>query len=332
MKKVIFYFTLTLLMACGQKSKTVSVTIGVERLLPELDRILDKEITVAVLCSGYEWTEGPLWLEGEQKLLFTDVPTNTVYQWTKEKSASVYLSPSGYTGETPRGGEPGANGLALDDESNLLLCQHGDRRVAVMNTSIAEPSSDFTTVADNYKGKKFNSPNDLIFYNYDVFFTDPAYGLEKQMKDPAKELPFQGVFRITAAGQVKLQVDSLTRPNGIGFSPDHKKLYVANSDPAKARWYEFSVNDSLEIIAGKILYDATAFAKSEKGLPDGLKVDGQGNLFATGPGGVWIFNSEGKLLGKIKLQEASSNCALTPDGKTLFVTNDMNVLQIQLRK
>ncbi|MFM7858058.1 MAG: SMP-30/gluconolactonase/LRE family protein [Flammeovirgaceae bacterium] len=201
-----------------------------------------------------------------------------------------------------------------------------------MNTSIAEPSADFTTLADNYDGKKFNSPNDLVFYNYDVFFTDPAYGLEKQMKDPAKQLPFQGVFRITAAGQVKLLVDSLTRPNGIGFSPDHKKLYVANSDPEKARWYEFTVNDSLEIIAGKILYDATALANSEKGLPDGLKVDKQGNIFATGPGGVWIFNSEGKLLGKIKLQEASSNCALTSDGKTLFVTNDMNVLQIQLRK
>jgi gluconolactonase len=332
MKKVIFCFSAVLLLSCEHKGKTLSVTVGIERLLPELDRIIDKEITVAVLSSGYEWTEGPLWLEGEKKLLFTDVPTNTVYQWTMEKGASVYLNPSGYTGETPRGGEPGANGLALDDEGNLLLCQHGDRRIAMMNTSLAEPSPDFTTIADRYEGKRFNSPNDLVFYNYDVFFTDPAYGLEKQMKDPSKELPFQGVFRITAAGQVKLLVDSLTRPNGIGFSPDHRKLYVANSDAEKARWYQFALNDSLQIVSGKILYDATSFTQNEKGLPDGLKVDAQGNLFATGPGGVWIFNGEGKLLGKIKLEQASSNCAPTADGKTLFVTNDMNVLQLQLRK
>jgi gluconolactonase len=284
-----------------------------------------------VIASGYEWTEGPLWLEGDKKLLFSDVPTNTIYQWTEEKGASIYLTPSGYTGEAPRGGEPGSNGLTLDDEGNLLLCQHGDRRIAMMNTSLAEPASDFTTISDTYNGKRFNSPNDLVFHNYDIYFTDPAYGLEKQMDDPKKELPFQGVYRIPAEGQVQLMIDSLTRPNGIGFSPDGKKMYVANSDSEKARWYEYSINDSLKITSGKIVWDATEQAKTEKGLPDGLKVDAQGNIFATGPGGIWIFSGDGKLLGKIKLEEATSNCALTADGKTLFVTNDMLVLKIKLR-
>jgi gluconolactonase len=259
------------------------------------------------------------------------VPTNTIYQWTEEKGASIYLTPSGYTGEAPRGGEPGSNGLTLDVEGNLLLCQHGDRRIAMMNTSIAEPASDFTTISDTYNGKRFNSPNDLVFHNYDIYFTDPAYGLEKQMDDPKKELPFQGMYRIPAEGQVQLMIDSLTRPNGIGFSPDGKKMYVANSDSEKARWYEYSINDSLKITSGKIVWDATEQAKTEKGLPDGLKVDAQGNIFATGPGGIWIFSGDGKLLGKIKLEEATSNCALTADGKTLFVTNDMLVLKIKLR-
>lgn len=332
MNKMIFCFCFILFFACEQRRKVVSLQIGIERLLPKLDSLMDKEIAVSVLATGYDWSEGPLWLEGEQKLLFSDVPANTVYQWTEEKGASVYLRPSGYTGVTPRAGEPGSNGLALDDDGGLLLCQHGDRRVARMTTSTTKPTPNFATVAASYEGKKFNSPNDLIFYNNNIFFTDPPYGLEKQSDDPARELSFQGIFRVTSGGRVKLLIDSLTRPNGIGFSPDHRKMYVANSDYDKALWYEYTLNDSLQIVSGKILYDATAAAHSEKGLPDGLKVDQQGNIFATGPGGIWIFDGKGQLMGKVKLQEASSNCALTADGKTLFVTNDMNILRIQLRK
>jgi gluconolactonase len=333
MKKVLLILFIALAIACGSKKETqqTSITVSVEKLDPALDAIVGNQLTVSVIGSGYEWTEGPLWLEGEKKLLFSDVPTNSIYQWTEEKGASIYLTPSGYTGEAPRGGEPGSNGLTLDVEGNLLLCQHGDRRIAMMNTSIAEPASDFTTISDTYNGKRFNSPNDLVFHNYDIYFTDPAYGLEKQMDDPKKELPFQGVYRIPAEGQVELLIDSLTRPNGIGFSPNGKKMYVANSDSEKARWYEYSINDSLKITSGKIVWDATEQAKTEKGLPDGLKVDAQGNIFATGPGGIWIFSGDGKLLGKIKLEEATSNCALTADGKTLFVTNDMLVLKIKLR-
>ncbi|MFM8911549.1 MAG: SMP-30/gluconolactonase/LRE family protein [Flammeovirgaceae bacterium] len=319
------------MVSCQKKETTTTVSVGIESIRPEFKNVIDEQISVSVLATGYSWSEGPLWLEAEKKLIFSDVPANTVYQWTEEQGASVYLSPSGYTGE-PSAKREGSNGLALDDEGNLLLCQHGDRRVAMMNSSTTEPAPNFSTIVDNFEGKRFNSPNDLAFCNTEIFFTDPAYGLPKQMDDPAKELPFQGVFRVTANGEVKLVIDSLTRPNGIGFSPDHRKMYGANSDPDKARWYEYTVNDSLQIVSVKVLYDATAVAKTEKGLPDGLKVDGEGNIFATGPGGIWIFDGGGNLLGKIKLQEASSNCALTSDGKTLFVTNDMNILRIQLRK
>lgn len=331
MKKLLLLLILAIGIGCSKKQET-SITVSVERIDPLLDSVLSNEISIQVIGNTFEWSEGPLWVESEKMLLFSDVPTNTIYKWTEAKGVEVYLTPSGYTGTTPRGGEPGSNGLTLDDEGNLILAQHGDRRIAMMNTPIDKPTADFTTLADKYNGQRFSSPNDVVFNDYDFYFTDPPYGLVKNMEDSSKEISFQGVYRATADGKTILLIDSLSRPNGIAFSPDRKKLYVASSDPEKARWYQYEMNDSMQIISGKILYDATAQAKTEKGLPDGLKVDSKGNIFGTGPGGVWIFNNDGKLLGKIKLTEATSNCALSTDEKTLFVTNDMNVLKIQLRK
>jgi gluconolactonase len=323
-----------LLVNCSPKKEVqqTSLTISFERVSPSLDAVMSNEVTVSVIAQGYEWSEGPLWLEDKQMLLFSDVPANTIYQWTEKEGATKYLHPSGFTAQIAHGGESGSNGLALDDKGNLILCQHGDRRIALMNSPIDQPKAEFITIADKYNGKRFNSPNDVVFYNNSFFFTDPPYGLVKNMADSSKEIAFQGVYRAKANGEVQLLIDSLTRPNGISFSPDHKKLYVANSDPEKARWYEYQLNDSLEIVSGKILYDATNKGSTEKGLPDGMKVDAQGNIFATGPGGVWLFSGSGELLGKIKVEEVTSNCALTADGKTLFVTNDMNILRIQLRK
>lgn len=329
MKKISFILLL-FTAACGKKE--TALTISIDRLDPAIDSVISNEITVDVIGTGYKWSEGPLWIESEKMLLFTDVPTNTIYKWTAEKGAEVYLTPSGYTGTIPRAGEPGANGLALDDEGNLILCQHGDRRIAMMNTPVGKPSADFTTLSDKYNGKRLNSPNDVVFNNYDFYFTDPPYGLIKNMKDSSKEIPFQGVYRITSKGETVLLIDSISRPNGLAFSPDGKKLYVASSDPDKARWYQYEMNDSMQIVSGKILHDATEQAKTEKGLPDGLKVDHNGNIFGTGPGGIWIFNPAGKLIGKIKLTEPASNCGLSADEKSLFVTNNMNVIKIQLRK
>ncbi len=334
MKKLYSVILLFLLFHCSPQKETqqTSLTVSIERLSPALDAIMSSEVTVSIIAQGYEWSEGPLWLEDKQMLLFSDVPTNTVYQWTEKDGAKVYLKPSGYTGIPPHAGESGSNGLTLDGEGHLVLCQHGDRRIAMMNSPIDQPKPEFTTIAYEFAGKRFNSPNDVVFNNNDYYFTDPPYGLIKQADDSSKEISFQGVYRFTSNRKTLLLVDSLTRPNGLAFSPDNKKLYIANSDPEKAIWYEYELNPFRQIVSGKIMYDATAIAKTENGLPDGLKVDTNGNIFATGPGGIWIFSGSGVLLGKIKVPEATSNCALTADGKILFVTNDMNILKIQLRK
>lgn len=312
----------------GCQPKNSVQTGSIERIDPSMDEIIFPGAVVEMIAEGFEWSEGPLWIENQKMLLFTDVPKNTIYKWTEEKGAEVYLTPSGHTGPDPISNEPGANGLALNDKGELLLCQHGDRKVAQMNSTIEQPSPYFTSIASVYDGKRFNSPNDLTFYNGDVYFTDPPYGLTA---DSLREIPFQGVYKVTARGKVLLLIDSLTRPNGIAFSPDHKKMYVANSDPDKARWYVYEMSDSSTILSGKILYDATSSTKTEKGLPDGLKVDSKGNLFATGPGGAWIFNAAGSLIGKVKLPEATSNCALSKDEKTLYLTSDMYLLRLKLK-
>lgn len=334
MKKIYSVLILGLLFNCSTKKEIqqTNLSVSFERVSPLLDAILSSEITVSVIAQGFEWSEGPLWIEDKQMLLFSDVPTNTIYQWTEKDGVKVYLKPSGYTGSAPRGGEPGSNGLTLDGQGHLVICQHGDRRIAIMDSPIDQPKAEFTTIAYEFAGKRFNSPNDVVFNNYDYYFTDPPYGLVKHMEDSSKEISFQGVYRLTSNRKTLALIDSLTRPNGLAFSPDSKKLYIANSDPEKARWYEYELNPFMQIVSGKIFYDATTNAKTEKGLPDGLKVDANGNIFATGPGGIWIFSGNGELLGKIKVPEATSNCALTADGKTLFVTNDMNILRIQLRK
>jgi gluconolactonase len=318
---------LPFLVSCSEKEKSIG---SIERIDLALDAILSANAKIEIIGEGFEWSEGPVWIAGENMLLFSDVPKNTIYKWTEAAGVEVYLTPSGFTGDSTTSPEPGSNGLLLDDEGNLVLCQHGDRRLAVMNADLNNPQPEFTSVAETYNGKRFSSPNDAVLYNYDFYFTDPPYGLKDQDKDAEKEILFQGVYKATANGNVVLLVDSLTRPNGIAFTPD-RKMIVANSDRGKARWYEYALNDSV-VVSGKVLYDATTNAQTEKGLPDGLKIDRSGNIFATGPGGVWIFNASGKLLGKINVTEATSNCALADDDKTLYVTADMYVLKIKLRE
>ena len=307
-------------------------TIGtIERIDPALDSIISPDAKVEVIATGFDWSEGPVWIEPRNMLLFSDVPKNIVYKWTEKRGKEVFLTPSGYTDSAKRGGEMGSNGLTLDLAGNLVLCQHGNRQMARMNSSFDEPKPVFASVANNYKGKKFNSPNDAVYNKEgELFFTDPPYGLEKQLEDPKKEIPFQGVYKVKQNGVVILLADSLTRPNGIAFMPDGQTLLVANSDPAKPNWYAFDVyGDSLS--RGRIFYNAANSDTTLKGLPDGMKIDENGNVFASGPGGLWIFNKEAKLLGKIKLNDPVSNCAFSPDQKTLYITNDMNVLRLKMR-
>ncbi len=329
MKTTAFLFAAILFAGCAQKTKNFG---SIEVIDPELNALIKQDAVVEALAEGFEWSEGPLWFEKQKMLIFSDVPTNIIYKWTEEKGKETYLTPSGYTGTEPRGGEMGSNGLTVSNDGKLLLAQHGDRRIAMMNASIDSPKPDYVTVTGSYMGKKYNSPNDLIVTkNGTIFFTDPPYGLEKNVADPNKEIPWQGVYKITGDGSVTSLVDSLTRPNGLALTPDEKSLIVANSDSAgnKRIWYRFDVTDSLTLANGRVMYDASA--EKSGGSPDGLKIDRQGNIFASGPGGIWIFNKAGKLIGKIKIKEAVSNCAFSADQKILFITADMYVMRIVMR-
>jgi gluconolactonase len=328
MKTFLASMLVSVLLACGNEKKTIG---HIERLDPDFDLIVNNDAKIEIIAQGTDWSEGPLWIDSLNMLLFSDVPANTIYKWTEKDGKEVYLTPSGYTDTIKRGGETGSNGLLLNPSGQLVLCQHGNRQVAQMEADLSHPASRFKTIADTFQGKRFNSPNDAAFRrNGDLFFTDPPYGLERGMQDSLKEIPFQGVYLVKPSGQVKLLLDSLTRPNGIAFAPDEKTLYISNSDANRMRWYAYDVvGDSLA--RGRIFYDATAVAGTQKGGADGMKVDKNGNIFSAGPGGLWIFDRKGKVLGKFRVPDAVSNCSLSRDQRTLYVTNDMYVLRIKLR-
>lgn len=309
-------------------------TIGrIVRHQPDLCRsLIPDSAVIEVLSEGFEWSEGPVWIPQENMLLFSDIPINTIYKWTAQKGIEQYLKPSGYTGSTPRGGETGSNGLTLDRQGRLILCQHGDRRVARMNSSWSLPEPKFETLADRWQGKRFNSPNDVIVDSRGrVLFTDPPYGLEKLTDDPARELNFQGVYMLDTTGDLRLLTDELTRPNGLAFSPDEKTLYVANSDPEQAIWMSYSVDEKLNITTKNVFYDATASVPASKGLPDGLKVHPNGFIFATGPGGVLVFTPQAELIATIETGEATANCAFDDDFSHLYITADMYLLRVKLK-
>ena len=251
------------------------------------------DATIERLAEGFDWAEGPAWDRSGGYLLFSDVPRNTVFKWKEGEQARVFLNPSGFTGkEVTDSREPGANGLVFDPGGRLVLCQHGDRRVARL-----EAEGRFATLADRYQGKRFNSPNDAVFKaNGDLYFTDPPYGRRGRDEDPKKELPFNGVYRLAKDGTVTLLTREMTFPNGLAFAPDEETLYVANSDPNRALWRAFDVRDDGTLGEGRVFFDATPMAPSQKGLPDGMKVDRSGNLFAAGPGGVLVFEAVEKLI------------------------------------
>jgi len=298
---------------------------------PALATLIDPAARIEVISSGFDWTEGPLWVPekgGPGYLLFSEIPSNTVRKWVPGKGTSIHLKPSGFTGLGDYGGEPGSNGLALDLQGRLVSAEHGDRRISVLTVGGGK-----RTLADNYQGKRFNSPNDVVVKsNGDIYFTDPPYGLPQQLKDPRCELDFCGVYRVATDGTVTLLARDLTRPNGIAFSPDEKTLYVPVSDPKIAVLMAFPVKADGTLDAGKVLYDFTADVGKLPGLPDGVKVDRHGNIFCTAPGGVSVLNSEGKLLGRISTGENVSNCAFGgPDGSVLYFTSDMYVCRIQTK-
>jgi gluconolactonase len=326
------------------------------RMADAFDELVGKDAAIEVLGSGFEWAEGPVWVpvkaSGQAKgkkaakknqpkddaaaknggyLLFSDIPRNSVMRWDYTLGISLFFKPSGYTGATPYGTEPGCNGLMLDPIGRLVSCEHGDRRVSVMTKNGGKQ-----TLVDNYQGKRLNSPNDGCFHkNGDLYFTDPPYGLPEQYNDPRRELDFCGVYRLkmkdNGEHELTLLTKEMTRPNGIAFSPDYKTLYVAQSDPAAAIWKRFEVKDDGTLGEGELLFDATEYVGKHKGLPDGLKVDQAGNLWATGPGGVWVFNADGKPLGRLDTKEATANCGWGDDGSTLYITADMYLCRVKTK-
>lgn len=298
---------------------------AIDRLDPRFDQLIPPGAKLEKLAEGFDWSEGPLWIRQGGYLLFSDIPRNSVMKWQPGAGASLYLKPSGYTGPGGWGKEPGSNGLLLDSSGHLVLCQHGDRRIARL-----EDDRSFKTLADRYQGKRLNSPNDGVYHSSgNLYFTDPPYGLPKGWDDPHRELDFSGVYRLSTDGQLTLLTKEMTRPNGIDFSPDEKTLYVAQSDPAAALWKAFPVNDDGTLGASRVFRDVTPTVKTKPGLPDGLKVDQHGNLFATAPGGVHVFAPDGTHLGTIDTGERTANCAWGDDGSMLYIMADMYICRIQ---
>jgi gluconolactonase len=303
-------------------------TIGrIERYDPGFDSLVPYNARIEVLAHGFDWTEGPVWVPQGQYLLFSDIPRNSIYQWSEDEGIRLFLKPAGYTGAGPWSDEPGTNGLLLDLQGRLVMCEHGDRRITRLDH---EYDAIKTALATNYQGKRFNSPNDGVFKsNGDLYFTDPPYGLPDRFTDRHRELDFCGVYRLGTDGKVTLLTKEMTAPNGIGFAPDEKTLYVAQSDPKQAIWRAFSVEADGTLGKSRVFYDATQWVGRRKGLPDGMAVDVHGNLFATGPGGVLVFAPTGKLLGRIDTREQTANCKFGEQGSTLFIAADSYICRVR---
>ena len=302
----------------AQQKQTVGKIISLD---PKFYELIDSNATIEVLADGFGWSEGPVWIKDGNYLLFSDVKKNIIFKWKEGEGATPYFQPSGYTGSGKYSGEPGSNGLILNNMGELVACEHGDRRVSAMSLQTKAKR----TLTDNYKGRKLNSPNDIIQKsNGDYYFTDPPYGLPGQ-----KSTEVLGVYRLAKNGAVTLLIENLT-PNGLAFSPDEKILYVNQSLPDKAYIYAYDVKDDGTLVNGRLFFDATPMVKQGlPGLPDGLKVDKKGFIFSTGPGGVLVLSPQGKLLGRIDTLQPTANCAWGNNGSVLYITANNLLCRIQ---
>lgn len=317
---------------------TSALSQDVQKLDPALDQLVASDAKLERVATGFnKWVEGPVWTR-QSTLLFAEIPSNKINQWTPGKGASTFLEPSGYKGSVPyKGPEPGSNGMTLDAKGRVTVAGHAGR--TVWRFESLDPRAQITVLADSYDGKKLNSPNDVAYKSDgSLYFTDPPYGLETQGDDdPAKELKVNGVYRIRDAvkqkpgappdhSKIELVIKDMSRPNGLAFSPDEKFLYVADS--GKKFWRRYPVKPDGTVGDGELFLDASS--DPAKGSPDGLRVDVKGNIYSSGPGGVWIISSEGKHLGTIKVPEVTSNVAWGDDGKTLYITASTSVYRIRV--
>lgn len=306
-------------------------TIGlIERASPAFDRLVAPGVRIERLTTGFGWSEGPLWIREGRYWLFSDVARNRIHRWTDADGLSVFLEPSGAAGpDLSAFREPGSNGLIRGADGSVLLADHGNRGIARLDLATRRK----TMLATHYDGRRFNSPNDLVLArNGAIYFTDPPYGLAGIDRSPLKEQPHNGVYRLDPDGRVTLIDAGLSFPNGIALSPDGHTLYVSNSDPSRAIWMAYTLDQDGDVISRRVFADATDQATGEfPGLPDGMAVDRAGNLFATGPGGVWVFSPAGAMLGRIVTGAPVANCKFGEDGRSLFMTSGGMIARVRTR-
>ncbi len=327
--RAVTIFALLFTSAAVALAKTPATIGSIERLDPALDEKVPADAKIEVLADGFTWTEGPVWVDDESGgyLLFSDIPRNSIFRWSEARGIDLFMNPSGYTGVSYYGLEPGSNGLAIDAKGRLTACEHGDRRISVLTRGGGKQ-----TLVDSYQGRRLNSPNDLVFDAAgSIFFTDPPYGLPDRESDPRRELDFCGVYRLDPDGSLTLLTKKLARPNGIGLSPDQKTLFVAQSDVDNPIWMSFPIQDDKTLGEGKVLLNAKQYMADLPGLPDGLAVAADGTIFGSGPGGVYVLTPEGKLLGRFITGGRTSNCAFDTAGKTLYITADNYLCRVKLK-
>ena len=294
----------------------------ITRIDPSFDSLVPRDARIEKVGGGFTFTEGPIW-RPSGVLWFSDVVGNVVRQWSPDGSVKELLRPGGYDGNSlPAGGFIGPNGMTAAANGDVLLCQHGNRRIVRVTDDLR-----VTTLVDNFEGKRLNAPNDLVYRSDGtLFFTDPPYGLPRQDDDPDKDLPFNGVFKLVN-GKAELLIKDLTRPNGIAFSPDERTLYVSNSDEKRRIWMRYDIAPSGTVSNARVFFDTTDH--KDPGLPDGMKIDVRGNVWATGPSAVFVFSPEGKHLGTIKPPEDPANCGWGDDGRTLYITAETGLYRIK---
>ncbi|UHG89304.1 SMP-30/gluconolactonase/LRE family protein [Spirosoma oryzicola] len=304
-------------------------TIGqVVRIDPQVNRLIPSDAKIEIIASGFGHLEGPVWVRDSSYLLVNETKAQTTYKWSPKTGLSKFVEHNGYTGRLPYSEEPGSNGMTVDSKGQLIVCDHGDRRIAAMPL---RGKGGKRTLTDNAQGKRYSSPNDVVAHtNGSLYFSDPPYGLPQQDKDPGKETTVNGVYRYAPNGTVTLLIKDLALPNGLAFSADGKTLFVSQSDSTKPLIMAYPVVADGSVGKGRVFYDGSSLPKFRpKEVFDGLKTDRDGNLWTSGPGGLLIISPAGKLIGRIDTGEVISNCAWGDDGSTLYLASSMFLCRIK---
>jgi len=323
MKKLILLLLFIPLVSFGQNDFIGSV----ERISNEIDDFISKDSKIEIIAKGFSWSEGPVWSKKLNAVLFSDVPNNVIYKWDEINGLDVFLNEIGYSGIVTNSKKGGTNGLTIDQQGNLIICMHGDRRIVKLEDW---QSNKVIPIATSFNKKLFNSPNDLVYNSKnELFFTDPPYGFKNGDNDELKELQFNGVFRLSPNGDLKLLIKNLSRPNGIAISKDEKTLYVANSDSKSPIIMKYQITD-YGVENPEIFFDGSVLSKKDIGAFDGLKIHPSGTIFATGPGGVLLIKSDGNHIGTIRTEVRSANCAFDDKYEYLYMTSHQYLTRIKL--